>query len=89
MADSSLPSWNDTATKDAIPAFVEGVTSDGPRFVPPADRIATFDNDGTLWVEQPMPPQFMAPRLTNGDDPDPGRAAPAPSRPSRLGDVPA
>ena len=34
------------------------MTTDGPDFVPPAERIATFDNDGTLWVEQPLPPQF-------------------------------
>ncbi len=50
-----LPSWNDTAPKKAIVAFVEKVTKEGsPEFVPAADRIATFDNDGTLWVEQPM-----------------------------------
>lgn len=50
-----LPSWNDTATKDAIIDFVEGVTTPGsPDFLPEADRIAVFDNDGTLWAEQPM-----------------------------------
>jgi haloacid dehalogenase-like hydrolase len=50
-----LPSWNDTAPKKAIMAFVEKVTKEGlPGFVPVVDRIATFDNDGTLWVEQPM-----------------------------------
>lgn len=50
-----LPSWNDTATKDAIIAFVEGVTTPGSAdFLPVADRIAVFDNDGTLWAEQPM-----------------------------------
>src|SRR5271154_475720 len=50
-----LASWNDTATKKAITAFVERVTKQGsPDYVPEADRIATFDNDGTLWVEQPM-----------------------------------
>jgi hypothetical protein len=42
----------------AIVDFVTAATQDGPRFIPAADRIATFDNDGTLWVEQPMPPQF-------------------------------
>jgi hypothetical protein len=52
---SSLPSWNDGAAKQAILNFVAAVTQQGsPDFVPPADRIATFDNDGTLWVEQPM-----------------------------------
>ncbi|MES2438087.1 MAG: HAD family hydrolase [Verrucomicrobiota bacterium] len=50
-----LPSWNDTAPKKAITAFVEKVTKEGSAdFVPPAERIATFDNDGTLWSEQPM-----------------------------------
>src|SRR5882757_6431743 len=50
-----LPSWNDTATKKAIVTFVERVTKQGsPDLVPPAERIATFDNDGTLWAEQPM-----------------------------------
>jgi phosphoserine phosphatase len=50
-----LPSWNNTAPKQAIIAFVERVTKPGtPDFVPATDRIATFDNDGTLWSEQPM-----------------------------------
>jgi phosphoserine phosphatase len=50
-----LPSWNDGASKQAIVAFVRDVTTEGgPKFVPPAERIATFDNDGTLWAEQPM-----------------------------------
>jgi haloacid dehalogenase-like hydrolase len=51
----TLPSWNDGATKQAILNFVSAVTREGlPDFVPPAERIATFDNDGTLWVEHPM-----------------------------------
>jgi phosphoserine phosphatase len=55
LAADPLPSWNDTATKKAIVTFVEQVTRAGsPHFVPPAERIATFDNDGTLWAEQPM-----------------------------------
>jgi haloacid dehalogenase-like hydrolase len=54
-AADPLPSWNDGATKQAIITFVTQVTTDGaPTFVPPAERIATFDNDGTLWAEQPM-----------------------------------
>jgi phosphoglycolate phosphatase-like HAD superfamily hydrolase len=49
-----LPSWNDGAVKKAITDFVTRVTTQGsPDFVPEAERIATFDNDGTLWVEQP------------------------------------
>jgi hypothetical protein len=50
-----LPSWNDGKAKQSIVAFVAMVTKPGsPGFVPPAGRIATFDNDGTLWAEQPM-----------------------------------
>jgi len=50
-----LPSWNDTASKNAIVAFVDRVTKqDSPDFVPEPERIATFDNDGTLWAEQPL-----------------------------------
>ena len=50
-----LPSWNDGAAKQAIVAFVKDTTTQGsPKFVPPAERIATFDQDGTLWVEHPM-----------------------------------
>ncbi|TCL71361.1 HAD family hydrolase [Rhizobium sp. BK251] len=50
-----LPSWNDTAPKAAIIAFVEKVTKENsPEFVPEPERIAVFDNDGTLWVEHPI-----------------------------------
>ncbi len=50
-----LPSWNEGATKASILDFVARVTTQGgPFFVPVEQRIATFDNDGTLWVEQPM-----------------------------------
>jgi phosphoserine phosphatase len=55
FAADPLPSWNDTAPKQSIVAFVEKVSKEGtPDFVPPAERIAVFDNDGTLWAEQPM-----------------------------------
>src|SRR5436309_3269087 len=55
LAQEPLPSWNDTAPKKAVLTFVERVTRQGsPDFVPPAERIATFDNDGTLWAEQPI-----------------------------------
>jgi len=55
FGSNTLPSWNDTASKRAIIAFVERVTKSGSSyFVPEADRIATFDNDGTLWAEQPI-----------------------------------
>ncbi len=50
-----LPSWNDGAARRAIHSFVERVTREGsPDFVPPGERIAVFDNDGTLWGEQPI-----------------------------------
>jgi phosphoserine phosphatase len=58
MADPMLASWKDGSAKQAIVDFVASTTQAGPAFVPAADRIATFDNDGTLWVEQPLPPQF-------------------------------
>jgi phosphoglycolate phosphatase-like HAD superfamily hydrolase len=49
-----LPSWNEGAAKQSITDFVARVTTQGgPDFLPPAERIATFDNDGTLWAEQP------------------------------------
>jgi phosphoglycolate phosphatase-like HAD superfamily hydrolase len=55
-----LPSWNDGAAKKAIVDFVQSTTTQGsPQFVPPAERIATFDQDGTLWVEQPVYSQIM------------------------------
>jgi phosphoglycolate phosphatase-like HAD superfamily hydrolase len=54
-AQDALPSWNDTAPKKAIETFVARVTKQGsPDFVPVAERIAVFDNDGTLWAEQPL-----------------------------------
>jgi phosphoglycolate phosphatase-like HAD superfamily hydrolase len=54
-AADALPSWNDGAAKQAIVEFVTRVTTEGgPDFVPVEQRIATFDNDGTMWSEQPM-----------------------------------
>ena len=54
-----LPSWNDGPTKQSILDFVAAVTKEGgPDYVAPAERIATFDNDGTLWIEQPIYTQF-------------------------------
>jgi phosphoserine phosphatase len=59
MSDQ-LPNWNDCAAKSAILDFVARVTNEnGSDFVPPAERIATFDNDGTLWCEQPLQVQFF------------------------------
>ena len=57
-AAAPLPSWNDGPSKQSILGFVEKVTTEGsPSFVPIPERIATFDNDGTLWCETPMPVQ--------------------------------
>jgi phosphoglycolate phosphatase-like HAD superfamily hydrolase len=59
-AADPLPSWNDGAAKKSIIDLVERVTKQGsPDFVPPNERIATFDNDGTLWCEKPMPVQLF------------------------------
>jgi phosphoglycolate phosphatase-like HAD superfamily hydrolase len=53
-AGDPLPSWNDGPTKQSILTFVEKVTTTGsPDFVPPEERVVTFDNDGTLWAEKP------------------------------------
>jgi phosphoserine phosphatase len=53
-AADPLPSWNESVSKQAITAFVETTTRQGPDFVQPSERIAVFDNDGTLWSEQPL-----------------------------------
>ena len=61
-----LPSWNESGAKKAVVDFVAKVTTHGsPDFVPVAERIAVFDNDGTLWAEQPLPFQafFMLDRV--------------------------
>jgi haloacid dehalogenase-like hydrolase len=59
-AQDPLPSWNEGPAKKSITAFVEKVTKEGtPDFVPPGERIATFDNDGTLWCEQPLYTQIF------------------------------
>jgi phosphoglycolate phosphatase-like HAD superfamily hydrolase len=59
-AQDPLPSWNDGPAKQAIVRFVHATTeAGGAQFVPPAERIATFDQDGTLWVEHPMYTQVM------------------------------
>ena len=59
-AADPLPSWNDGPARSSIVDFVARVTQeDGPDFVPPPERIATFDNDGTLWSEKPVPFQLL------------------------------
>jgi phosphoserine phosphatase len=72
---NALPSWNDGAAKSAILDFVARVTKEGgPDYVRPAERIATFDNDGTLWCEQPLQVQvfFAQDRLKALAAADPG-----------------
>jgi phosphoglycolate phosphatase-like HAD superfamily hydrolase len=59
-ADDPLPSWNDGPAKKSIIDFVNATTTEGnPNFVAPAERIATFDQDGTLWVEKPIYTQII------------------------------
>ncbi|MDM0104581.1 HAD family hydrolase [Variovorax sp. J22R24] len=74
MNNTVLASWNDGALKQTLLDFVARVTKEGgPDFVRPAERIATFDNDGTLWCEQPMQSQlyFANDRLKGLADKDP------------------
>jgi phosphoglycolate phosphatase-like HAD superfamily hydrolase len=60
LSQDQLPSWNERPAKQAILEFVQTTTTQGsPKFVPPAERIATFDQDGTLWVEHPMYTQVV------------------------------
>jgi phosphoglycolate phosphatase-like HAD superfamily hydrolase len=75
LVTTPLPSWNDGAAKSAILDFVARVTREGgPDYVPPPERIATFDNDGTLWCEQPVPVQvfFLIDRVEQLAAKDPG-----------------
>ena len=59
-ARGPLPSWNDGPAKQAILNFVKTTTeASSPNFVPPQDRIATFDQDGTTWIEHPMYTQLL------------------------------
>ncbi len=78
VARDRLPSWNDGAAKRAIVDFVtESTTKGSARFVPEAERIAAFDNDGTLWVEQPIPAQgpFLFAQLLEQVNANPNLAA--------------
>lgn len=81
-ASGALASWKDGAAKSAILEFVRGVTEPGPGQVPPPARIATFDNDGTLWCEKPMYVQadFVFRRLREMVAADPARASEQPYR---------
>jgi len=74
----NLSSWNDTPTKQAILDFVISTGEENnPGYIPPADRVAAFDNDGTLWVEQPAPAQtgLLLGKLVEQVKANPGLAA--------------
>src|ERR1700749_1483208 len=73
---AGLDSWTDTGTRRRIVEFVEAVCrEDGDGYVAPAERVAVFDNDGTLWCEKPMPIQldFTIRRLAGIAEEEPGR----------------
>jgi hypothetical protein len=84
----TLPSWSDGPTRDAIIAFATSVSS-GPDAVPEAERIAVFDNDGTLWTEKPMPTQlhFIVQQWKAAVDADPSLAERQPYRAAATGDL--
>jgi phosphoglycolate phosphatase-like HAD superfamily hydrolase len=87
--DDPLPSWNDGRVKQAITEFVSRVTTaDSPDFVPVADRIATFDNDGTLWAEQPIVQgMFVLTRLKEMAAADPSLNQKQPYKAALEGDM--
>jgi phosphoserine phosphatase len=88
-ASTSLASWNDTATAEAIVAFVERTTREGdPGYVPPPERVAVFDNDGTLWCEKPMPIElgFILKRLAEMAQADASLQARQPWKAAHEGD---
>ncbi|TYL53227.1 HAD family hydrolase [Agromyces mariniharenae] len=84
----TLPSWSDGPTRDAIIAFAASVSS-GPDAVPEAERVAVFDNDGTLWTEKPMPTQlhFIVQQWKAAVDADPSLADRQPYRAAATGDL--
>ena len=89
-ASDPLPSWRDGPTKRGILAFVQRTTRRGaPDYLPPAERVAVFDNDGTLWVEQPLYTQlaFALDRLRELAQHDPALAARDPFKAALAGDL--
>jgi phosphoserine phosphatase len=83
-----LPSWADGPTRDAIIEFVDSVSA-GPDEVPEAQRIAVFDNDGTLWTEKPMPTQlhFIVQQWRTAAEADPTLADRQPYKAAVTGDL--
>jgi len=84
-----LPSWRDTATRDRIVEFVEAVSGDGPSAVPAVERIAVFDNDGTLRTEKPMPTQlaYIVKKWAAAAEADPSLAERQPYQAVVTGDL--
>ncbi|MFB6612354.1 HAD family hydrolase [Agromyces sp. NPDC056379] len=87
MSSELLESWSDGPTRDAIVAFVESVAS-GPDALPEAERVAVFDNDGTLWTEKPMPTQlhYIVEQWKVQAEADPSLAERQPYRAAVTGD---
>ena len=87
--DATLPSWNDGPAKSAILEFVRSVTAAGDSYVPVPERIAAFDNDGTLWCEKPMYVQadFVSRRWKDMVREDPRRATEQPYKALVEGDA--
>ncbi|WP_249522044.1 HAD family phosphatase [Microbacterium sp. ER1] len=88
MDSSPLSSWRDTGTRRTIEAFVAAVT-EGPDAIPVDERIAVFDNDGTLWSEKPMPTQlhYVVERWREEATRDPSLADRQPYRAAVTGDL--
>ncbi|MEU0544786.1 HAD family hydrolase [Nocardia sp. NPDC005978] len=89
MNDTVLDAWRDAPAKSAIIDFVGRVTGAGPDHVPPAERVAVFDNDGTLWCEKPAYVQldFIVRALAQAATADPGLLDQAPFRAAHDGDL--
>lgn len=83
-----LPSWADGPARDAVLAFVEAVAV-GPDALRPEERVAVFDNDGTLWTEKPMPTQlhFIVEQWKAAAEADPTLADRQPYRAAVSGDL--
>ena len=89
MTAADLGTWRDGPTKAAILEFVDRVTAEGPDHVPPEERIAVFDNDGTLWVEKPAYVQldFLLRRLAEQAQADPSLGDRQPYAAAVAGDL--
>ncbi|GAB3393105.1 HAD family hydrolase [Humibacter soli] len=88
MAGTDLSSWRDTATRRAIETFVASVTT-GPDALPEEERVAVFDNDGTLWAEKPMPTQlhYLVQQWTEAVKADPALAERQPYKAVATGEL--